>query len=453
MSPMKKKHDNEDSKLSLLQAAEKDRQSLETHLLQTSGDLKGVFHELQTYLAELEFQNDELRQAFEERSKSHQFLQELFEHAPVGYCVLSRIGIILDANATICRFLGLERSRVLGRSFGRFVHPEYQAKLFAHLQALRNDATAGTELRIAIDQKTTRPVLMESMRQHEHPDQIYTVVVDMSQRRLGSERLQSDEEKFRLLFSEMMAAAAVLDVYVDDVGKPVDAVVLDVNPAFERTTGISRDSAIGKRILEVMPLIERHCFEALSDALLMGKTKPFEIRHQQMKKHFELKAFRLKQGRVVVTGMDITESKTGGRGKDNLGMRAEAGSDRLEDCVVDLTKHIEKNCQAPKERLRTNDQVDARERLIRRSDGRVTVDGAREHKRPSQQLSNGLQENLISIRMRLGILQDKVPGADTEHEMEKIDALLDESIQMAILLKETMSPPPVDTQARRLSGS
>jgi PAS domain S-box-containing protein len=439
---MEKKHDSPNSKLTLLQAAEKDRQRLETHLLQTSGDLKGVFRELQTYLAELEFQNDELRRAFDERSKSHQLLQELFERAPVGYCLLSRIGIVLDANATMCRFLGLDRSRVLDRSFGRFIHPEYQTRFIGHLQALWNDTTASTELRIATDRKTSRPVLMESMRQREYPDRVYTVVVDMSQRRRGSDRPLSDEEKFRLLFSEMIGAAAVLDVYVDEVGMPVDAVVLDVNPAFEQMTDISRDRAIGKRVLQVMPSIERHCFEALSEVLLTGKATPFEIFHRQKEKHFRLKAFGLKQGRVVVvTGTDVTESKTGGRDKNDSGMRAEAGSDRLEDCVVDLAKHIEKNCPPKKERPQTDDQVGAQEQQIRRSDAGGTVDGRRDNRRPSPLLGKGLQENLISIRMRLGIIQDRVPGADSEYEMEKIDALLDESIQMARLLNETASPP------------
>ena len=65
--------------------------------------------------------------------------------------------------------------------------------------------------------------------------------------------LQASEERYRLLFEEMTSAFALHKMIFDESGKPCDYEFLQVNPAFEKLTGLSAGDVVGRRVPEVLP--------------------------------------------------------------------------------------------------------------------------------------------------------------------------------------------------------
>src|SRR5512145_571619 len=63
----------------------------------SSEDAVAIFHELQVHQIELELQNEELRRTQAELDASRSRYFDLFDLAPVGYCILSADGLILEA--------------------------------------------------------------------------------------------------------------------------------------------------------------------------------------------------------------------------------------------------------------------------------------------------------------------------------------------------------------------
>ena len=59
-----------------------------------------LVHELAVHHAELELQNDDLREAQTALQEARDRFAALYEHAPVGYVVLDASGIVLQANGT-----------------------------------------------------------------------------------------------------------------------------------------------------------------------------------------------------------------------------------------------------------------------------------------------------------------------------------------------------------------
>ena len=83
--------------------------------------LQEVFHELYVHQAELELQNEELRQTqiALDAAKTRYF--ELYDLAPVGYLTLSKKGLITQANFAAATMLGLPRRALVKKPFSNFI--------------------------------------------------------------------------------------------------------------------------------------------------------------------------------------------------------------------------------------------------------------------------------------------------------------------------------------------
>jgi PAS domain S-box-containing protein len=95
-----------------------------------------LFHELRVHQIELEMQNEELRRAQEEMEASRARYFDLYDLAPVGYLTLSEKGLILEANLTIVRLLGLTRVALLKQPLTRFIVREDQDTHYRHRKHL-----------------------------------------------------------------------------------------------------------------------------------------------------------------------------------------------------------------------------------------------------------------------------------------------------------------------------
>ncbi len=81
----------------------------------------GAAHELRVNHLELEMQNEELRHTQIELSAMSARYFDLFDLAPVGYCTLSKAGLIVEANLTAAALLGVKRSALIQEPLSRFI--------------------------------------------------------------------------------------------------------------------------------------------------------------------------------------------------------------------------------------------------------------------------------------------------------------------------------------------
>jgi PAS domain S-box-containing protein len=88
---------------------------------QWPAEARRMLQEQRVHQIELEMQNEALRSARErlEASRAHYF--DLYELAPVGYCTLSREGLILEANRGAATLFGVPRSALAGQRLFGFI--------------------------------------------------------------------------------------------------------------------------------------------------------------------------------------------------------------------------------------------------------------------------------------------------------------------------------------------
>jgi len=111
--------------------------------------LRSTLHELQVHQFELEMQNEELRRTQAELEASRARYFDLYDLAPVGYLTIGEGGLILQANLTFAKLLGVARSDVVNRPLSRFVLPEDQDIYYQnHKKIFETGARREWELRL-----------------------------------------------------------------------------------------------------------------------------------------------------------------------------------------------------------------------------------------------------------------------------------------------------------------
>lgn len=117
------------------------------------------------------------------------------------------------------------------------------------------------------------------------------------------------EEKYERLFTEMFDGFALHEIILDENGNAVNYKFLDVNPAFEKLTGLKRNEIVGKTVLDVLPNTEKYWIENYGEVAKTGVPKLFENFSVELKKYYEVRAFQPLKNQFACIITDISFRK------------------------------------------------------------------------------------------------------------------------------------------------
>jgi PAS domain S-box-containing protein len=139
---------------------------------------------------------------------------------------------------------------------------------------------------------------------------IFLLAVIITQRKRAEYKLSEAEKHYRMLFNAIDEGFCIVEVIFDENEKPIDYRFLEVNPSFEKQTGLI--DARGKRMRELAPKHEEHWFEIYGKIAVTGESARFVNRAEQLHRWYDVYAFRVGQPenrQVAILFNDITERK------------------------------------------------------------------------------------------------------------------------------------------------
>ena len=238
--------------------------------------------------------------------------RRLFEAARDGVLILdAETGQVVDVNPYLVELLGVTREVFLGKKvweLGFFKDLVINEANFVELQQkgyVRYDDMALE----GHDGKRHEVEFISNVYLVNGRKVIQCNIRDISERVRAVTALRASEDNYRMLFREMQDGFALHEIICDEAGNPSDYRFLEVNPAFERMTGLKAAETVGRTVLEILPDTERSWIERYGKVALTGEPVRFENVAASMKKHFQVAAFRPKIKQFACIFTDITARK------------------------------------------------------------------------------------------------------------------------------------------------
>ena len=138
------------------------------------------------------------------------------------------------------------------------------------------------------------------------------ILNDLTYRRYAEDSLRRGQAKYHALFENMMSGFAYTKVVLDRHNRPADYVLLEVNRAFERLTGLQAVDVVGQRITDVLPGIEDGDVDWLGElgrVALSGEAAAFDAFLAPLERWFAVSLFSPSPEHVTLMISDISELK------------------------------------------------------------------------------------------------------------------------------------------------
>jgi PAS domain S-box-containing protein len=223
----------------------------------------------------------------------------------------------------------------------------------------------------------------------------------------AEQALRVSEERYRSLFEGMTEGFALHEIRCDDNGVPLDYRFLELNPAFERLTGLRQEDLRGKWKSEVEQLRgdDHRWIEIYGKVALTGEPIRFENYSPALDRHFEVFAYRPAPQQFAVIFMDITDRK------------------QTEEALRQARETAEKN--------RT--QIEVQRRLIEQRE--------QERQRIAHDLHDGPVQAITGITFAIQELVMNNPGPELSNALVGIRNQLQEVIGELRTFAQELRPP------------
>lgn len=227
-------------------------------------------------------------------------------------------GNYLDIRAPNPSLLLRPREELLGRNISEFLPEEVNAVWMAALKEAAEKGIAEVNYSLELASGTHYFEATVARKGENRPGHNVFIALarDITDRIEAQLAQQETEVRFQRLFQAMAEGVAIHRFIFDKHKRPVDYLIVDVNPAFTKHTGIPAAKARGQKASELYGTGEAPYLKEFSEAFNTGTPTSFESYFSPLQRYFRITAFNIGENLLATVFEDITDRK-----KDEIALK------------------------------------------------------------------------------------------------------------------------------------
>jgi PAS domain S-box-containing protein len=263
---------------------------------------------------ELSDEMEERRIVSESLKQSEALFRASFENTAAGVCLINTAGEFMKVNETFCNILGYSENELIGKNFNDITYPD--DKIIG--QSVVNDLIENKIDKVDFEKRYIHKngkiilafVSMAIVRNVlKEPKFFITYIQDITDQKRTQLLLLHSEQKYRSLFENMSTGFAFHEIIYDENGGFKDYRYLEVNPAYEKLTGLKSEDVVGKTVKEVVPEIEQYWIDTFGKVAKTGEPTAYANFVRKFNKYYDTWIFCPEKDKFAVLFTDITERK------------------------------------------------------------------------------------------------------------------------------------------------
>ncbi|GFE62909.1 PAS domain S-box protein [Geobacter sp. AOG2] len=269
----------------------------------------GFIHSLAQMLAEQGLQLKRLLEAEKALRLSDKHHRSILSTAIDGIWLVDVQGRLLEVNEAYCRMSGYSEQELLTMCISDLEDEETPQETARRIRMLMTHGHAHFVSRHRRRNGTVMDVEVCAQYHSDEGGRMVSFIRDITEKLRAERTLSESEKKYRQLFHNLPTGFALHEIVVDEEGKPCDYRFLEINPAYERLTGLKAADLIGKTQLEIMPNSEPYWAETYGKVALTGESVSYENFSGDLGRYFHVKAYSPEPGKFATVFYDITDRK------------------------------------------------------------------------------------------------------------------------------------------------